>query len=134
MLPTVVLKAKVDLDEWAPFGTFWFSHQVHAGFLGRLVGLLRVAPDAGANDVLFGCQVVHPNKLFIHRVKTDFAALRIGWNQKWANLIIKVPERTVVADKSDCPGCLARTASRYSGSYRAKRVEFFGTACHTVVI
>ena len=52
MLPTIVLDAKVDLDERTPFRTFRFSDQVHARFLRRLVGLLSIAPNAGADNVL----------------------------------------------------------------------------------
>jgi len=82
MPPTVVLNAKIDLDEWAPLGTFWFSNQVHTGFLGRLIGLLRVAPDAGANDVLPGCRAAAVSRNNVVEVQIpafkDVAAVLAG--------------------------------------------------------
>jgi hypothetical protein len=55
MLPTIVLDAEVDLDKRAPFRTLRFSDQMHAGFQRGQVGLLSVAPDAGAHNVLPRC-------------------------------------------------------------------------------
>jgi len=53
MFPTVVpLQAEVDLHERTPLRSLWFADEVHSGFLRRAVGLLRVALDAGADDVL----------------------------------------------------------------------------------
>jgi len=52
MLPAVVaVKRKIDLHKRAPFGAFGFAHQMHARLIGCAVGLVGVAPDAGADDV-----------------------------------------------------------------------------------
>ncbi len=51
MFPTVVLDAEIELDEWTPFRAFRFSDEVQPCFLRRLVGLLRITGNAGANDV-----------------------------------------------------------------------------------
>src|ERR1017187_9563447 len=52
VLPTVVvMQAEVDLDERPPLGPFGLADKMQAGLLGRAVGLLRVAFDAGADDV-----------------------------------------------------------------------------------
>ena len=42
---------RADLDERTPFRTLGFADEVHPGFLRRAVGLVRVASNAGANDV-----------------------------------------------------------------------------------
>ena len=52
MLPAFVLvQAQVDLDEGTPLGPLGLADEVHAGFLRRVIGLARVAGDAGADDV-----------------------------------------------------------------------------------
>ena len=52
MLPTIVLvEAEVDLHERPPFRPLRFADEVQPGLLRRAVGLLRVALDAGADDV-----------------------------------------------------------------------------------
>src|SRR5277367_4968022 len=52
MFPTVVLDAQIDLHKRTPLGPLGLAYQVHGGFLGGAVGLLRVAAYARANDVL----------------------------------------------------------------------------------
>jgi len=55
VLPTiVVIQAQIDLNEWAPLRPFRLSDEMHPGFLGRSISLLRVARDAGTNDVFPG--------------------------------------------------------------------------------
>ena len=55
MFPTVVMvQAEVDLDEGPPFGAFGFADEMHGGFLRRMVGLARVAGDAGADNIFPG--------------------------------------------------------------------------------
>ena len=52
MLPTVVpVQREIDLHKRTPFWALGFAHEVHAGFVGRVVGLAGVARDARANDV-----------------------------------------------------------------------------------
>jgi hypothetical protein len=52
VFPTVVLlQAEADLDKRTPFRALGFADEVHAGLLRRAVGLVRVAFDAGADDV-----------------------------------------------------------------------------------
>lgn len=52
MFPTVVLlEAEIDLNKRPPFRAFWFSHQVHARFLRCAIRLVRVALDAGTDNV-----------------------------------------------------------------------------------
>lgn len=53
MLPTLVrLIRDRDVHEWTPPRPLWFLNEVHAGLMRQAVALLRVAGDAGANDVL----------------------------------------------------------------------------------
>ncbi len=54
MLPTVVLDSEIDLDEGTPFRAFRFADEMHPRFLRRLIRFLRVASNAGANDVFPG--------------------------------------------------------------------------------
>lgn len=57
MFPTVVLvQREVDLNEWPPFRTLWLSDQMHPGFLGRAIGFVRVARNAGTNNILPRCR------------------------------------------------------------------------------
>jgi len=52
MFPTVVpVQAEVDLHERPPFRPLGFADQMQPGLLRRAVGLLRVALDAGADNV-----------------------------------------------------------------------------------
>src|ERR1043166_9534615 len=52
MLPAfVVLEAKIDLHELTPLGPLGFADQMHASLGGRAVGLARIAPDAGTDNV-----------------------------------------------------------------------------------
>ena len=52
MFPAIVLvQREVDLHEWPPLWSFRFANQVHPGFLWCPVRLVRVAADAGANDI-----------------------------------------------------------------------------------
>ncbi len=52
MLPTVMMvHGKVDLYERTPFGPFGLSDEVQGGLLGGAVCLLRIAFDAGADNV-----------------------------------------------------------------------------------
>jgi len=55
MPPTVVpVQGEVDLHEGTPFRALWFAHEIHAGLGGRAVGFVRVATDAGTDDVFPG--------------------------------------------------------------------------------
>ena len=52
MFPTIVaLQGEGNLHKWTPFRALGFAHEVHAGFVGRVVGLTGVARDARAHDV-----------------------------------------------------------------------------------
>jgi len=56
MLPTVVpVQAEVDLHKRTPFRALGLADEVHAGFLRLAVGFLRIAFDAGTNNV-FPCR------------------------------------------------------------------------------
>ena len=51
--PAIVLvEGKVDLNERVPLGPFRFPDEAHPRFLGRAVGLERVALDAGAHHIV----------------------------------------------------------------------------------
>jgi hypothetical protein len=53
VFPAIVVgDAEIDLDEWTPLRPFRLADQAQAGFVRRAVGLVRVALDAGANNVL----------------------------------------------------------------------------------
>ena len=55
MLPTVMpVQAEIDLHKRTPFRALGLADEVHAGFLRLAVGFLRVAFDAGTNNVLPG--------------------------------------------------------------------------------
>jgi hypothetical protein len=55
VFPTVVVgETEVDLDEGAPLGSFGFANELEAGLVRGAVGLVGVAGDAGADDVLPG--------------------------------------------------------------------------------
>src|SRR5208282_249457 len=52
MLPTVVpVQAEIDLHKRTPFRALGLADEVHAGFLRLAVGFLRIAFDAGTNNV-----------------------------------------------------------------------------------
>ncbi len=52
MFPAIVLvQADIDLHKRTPFRAFGLANQMQSGFLRRAIGLLRVAFNAGANDV-----------------------------------------------------------------------------------
>lgn len=52
MFPAVVaVQAEVDLHEGPPFRALGLANEMQAGFLGRVIGFLRIALDAGANNV-----------------------------------------------------------------------------------
>ena len=55
MFPTVVLiKAEIDLHERTPLRTFRLADEMYLRFLRRAIGLLRIALDAGANNIFPG--------------------------------------------------------------------------------
>jgi len=55
MLPTVVtVQGEIDLHKRAPFGPLGLAHQMHASLIRGSIGLMRVAPDAGTDDILPG--------------------------------------------------------------------------------
>ena len=43
---------QIDLDKRPPLGPFRLANEMHARFLRRVIGLARVARNAGANNVL----------------------------------------------------------------------------------
>jgi len=52
VLPAIVaVQAEVDLHKRPPLWPLGLANEMQIGFLGGVVGLLRVALDAGANDV-----------------------------------------------------------------------------------
>ena len=53
MFPAIVaVQAEIHLHKRPPLGPFGLADEMQAGFERRVVGLLRVALDAGANDIL----------------------------------------------------------------------------------
>src|ERR1043166_2828374 len=55
MFPAVVmLESEIDLHEWPPLWPLRLSDQMHAGLDGSSIGLVGVAGNAGANDILPG--------------------------------------------------------------------------------
>ena len=53
MLPAIViLSAEVDLDKWTPLRPLRFADEMHVCFKRRAVGLLRIALNAGAHNIL----------------------------------------------------------------------------------
>ncbi len=52
MLPAVMtVQGKINLHKRAPFGALGLAHQVHVGLVRGPIGLVRIAFDAGADDV-----------------------------------------------------------------------------------
>ena len=45
------MQAEANLDKWTPLGPLGLADEMQAGFLGRVIGLLRIAFDAGADNV-----------------------------------------------------------------------------------
>ena len=53
MLPAIViLSAEVDLDKWTPLRSLRFADEMHVRLERRAVGLLRIALNAGAHNIL----------------------------------------------------------------------------------
>jgi hypothetical protein len=83
MLPTIVLiEREVNLHERPPLGPLGLTNQMHPGFLGRAIGLQRVALNARANNVLPGCGTTPIPRDYVIQVEvlpiTGLAAILAG--------------------------------------------------------
>src|SRR4051812_46470532 len=57
MFPAIVLvQAETDLDERPPLRPLGLADKMQMRFLRRAIGLMRVALDAGANDIFPRCR------------------------------------------------------------------------------